>query len=1134
VQWVLTVLRGLAALRLAVVLIAVYVGVLAWGTLVESRYGGAAAHFAIYDTNWFLALNALLGVNVLCAMVIRFPWKRRQIGFLVTHGGILVLLVGCLMTKEAGVEAQLPIFEGQSACRAYRDSYHFLLQVDPKQGGQAGELIFVPFVTGPFGWDRFAGLSWFPWHLAYRSQGVIYDDDRITLEVLDYRKEPQPSVRVRLAVDGKADEFDLIAASEEPAAKQQRHVIDVQKRRLTITMPMDEVELGFQLHLHRFQRKLDPGAEMPSHYSSLVDVLDQSKPPRTLAKNVLITLNAPIDLTDPANGRAYRLFQASFSGPWKPGEPEFDRLAGKDRSRDQVYLSRLSINDDPGRGLKYAGCLMIIVGIIIVYYLRRFFAAGESNGSPSIARSILAWLAAIVIGSGACTAQAGDNLDWTAWRKMPVFGEGRIVPLDTFARETVETICGRANPTLTPPDAEPRKYSAAELLFSWLAEPAKWEKRPLLLAEDATLRTEVLRLPLEDQQGRRLRYASPDEVENSPELGQRWAELQQRAETEGKEFRLVGIEKKIKVLVDAYGKYRLLTYDSAAPQDTPRRFYARVRAAAAAWRKLAGDLHGAQRISHDKEIRDLMVQTGQALQKLITQMHGEGFARDKVAPTVTAFCRPAEQLAARLTESSDRPLAALAAELRRQTVEMQLALYDNGDALRLAPALSPAAMEENREPSDDAPPWLSFQTVLFGSPDVLRPYPQAELKAVRKAWAEAKAAYLDRDAADRPARFAAAIDRFAATVRSLGEAIEPLRTKLAIQHRDDQLIAATAYPPPDSTEVELFYNRLDPFFWSWVVSLAATLCLLSAVGSARQPMFWLGAVLLLIGQAFAAVGLGLRGYITGLVPLTGMFETVVFVALYAALLGIWFAVLPLVWRGRRSASASDTALGIEALFERRPFAVAGAIVGTLAAVLAYYAPAGVMHRNLGAVTPILRDNFWLAVHVVTIMASYASAAIALVLGNLALGYYLLGRYQDGRPPKVCTRLAGFTYTAIQITVLLLAAGTILGALWADKAWGRFWAWDPKEVWALISLLVYVLILHARYIGWSGDFGMATAAVFGATAVLFTWYGVNFLLGSGMHSYGSGAGGQWQVATAVGLQWLFLAAAGLRYVWEEGD
>jgi ABC-type transport system involved in cytochrome c biogenesis permease subunit len=204
-----------------------------------------------------------------------------------------------------------------------------------------------------------------------------------------------------------------------------------------------------------------------------------------------------------------------------------------------------------------------------------------------------------------------------------------------------------------------------------------------------------------------------------------------------------------------------------------------------------------------------------------------------------------------------------------------------------------------------------------------------------------------------------------------------------------------------------------------------------------------------------------------------------------------------------------------------------------------------MHRGIGSAAPILRDNFWLAVHVVTIMTSYASAAIALILGNIALGYYLFGRYRstagaDGqirsvgrRPPEACAVLAGFTYTAIQITVLLLTAGTILGALWADKAWGRFWGWDPKEVWALVSLLVYILILHARYVGWSGDFGMAVAAVLGATAVLFTYYGVNFLLNAGMHSYGSGSGGKWQVVSVVGLEWFFLAAAATRYMIENG-
>ena len=181
------------------------------------------------------------------------------------------------------------------------------------------------------------------------------------------------------------------------------------------------------------------------------------------------------------------------------------------------------------------------------------------------------------------------------------------------------------------------------------------------------------------------------------------------------------------------------------------------------------------------------------------------------------------------------------------------------------------------------------------------------------------------------------------------------------------------------------------------------------------------------------------------------------------------------------------------------------------------------------------------------MASYASAAIALILGNIALGYYLVrpisrrcrctqslgnGTLDDcptAVRPKRAPSWPVSPTRPIQITVLLLAAGTILGALWADKAWGRFWAWDPKEVWALISLLVYLLILHARYIGWSGDFGMAVAAVLGATAVLFTWYGVNFLLRQRHALLRRGRRRTMAGRRGRGRQWLFLTRRGVRYL-----
>ena len=107
---------------------------------------------------------------------------------------------------------------------------------------------------------------------------------------------------------------------------------------------------------------------------------------------------------------------------------------------------------------------------------------------------------------------------------------------------------------------------------------------------------------------------------------------------------------------------------------------------------------------------------------------------------------------------------------------------------------------------------------------------------------------------------------------------------------------------------------------------------------------------------------------------------------------------------------------------------------------------------------------------------------------------------------------------------MLAAGTILGGVWANYSWGRFWGWDPKETWALIALLCYILALHGRLAGWWTQFGLAVASVVCFLAVLMAWYGVNFVLGKGLHSYGFGIGGETYVAIFVALDLLFVAFA----------
>jgi ABC-type transport system involved in cytochrome c biogenesis permease subunit len=179
---------------------------------------------------------------------------------------------------------------------------------------------------------------------------------------------------------------------------------------------------------------------------------------------------------------------------------------------------------------------------------------------------------------------------------------------------------------------------------------------------------------------------------------------------------------------------------------------------------------------------------------------------------------------------------------------------------------------------------------------------------------------------------------------------------------------------------------------------------------------------------------------------------------------------------------------------------------------------------------VLRSNHWLIVHVLVIVSSYAPLALAWGLGNVNL---LLILYAPGRRDLV-QALSGFCYRAIQVGVVPLFLGTMLGGFWAAESWGRFWGWDPKEVWALIAFLCYIIPLHARYAGWVGDFGLAASAVACFASVVMAWYGVNFVLGAGLHSYGFGSGDHRWVYLAGLVNLNLVVLAGLRYVARGGQ
>ncbi len=172
----------------------------------------------------------------------------------------------------------------------------------------------------------------------------------------------------------------------------------------------------------------------------------------------------------------------------------------------------------------------------------------------------------------------------------------------------------------------------------------------------------------------------------------------------------------------------------------------------------------------------------------------------------------------------------------------------------------------------------------------------------------------------------------------------------------------------------------------------------------------------------------------------------------------------------------------------------GALLAVLSTLLLAYASLGGVDARIKPLMPALQSN-WLLIHVVTCFLGYSAFA-------LAFGVAILYLLQDRRPrPSLppAPILDSLIYRATILGFLLLTLGIFTGAVWAETAWGRYWSWDPKETWSLITWLIYAALLHARLLkGWHGR-RIAWLAVLGFMAVLFTYFGVSFLL-SGLHSY----------------------------------
>jgi len=321
-------------------------------------------------------------------------------------------------------------------------------------------------------------------------------------------------------------------------------------------------------------------------------------------------------------------------------------------------------------------------------------------------------------------------------------------------------------------------------------------------------------------------------------------------------------------------------------------------------------------------------------------------------------------------------------------------------------------------------------------------------------------------------------------------------------------LSPAIYPQDRQLRLEYFYNHFDGFYRAaWCYGIALVILIAAHLrkrasalrGGGTLPVF--GVAIVILGLAFHASGIVMRCLIAGRPPVTNMYESIIWVSFAVSFFGmIFFARY------------------------RTPVYLLAALPVTLVALLLVHQMPIAMPSSIDPLVPVLRDNFWLTIHVLTITLSYAAFALAMGFGHILLWRYT----RNPSAARADAPMHFWLYRVLQLGVLLLAAGTILGGVWANYSWGRFWGWDPKETWALIALLCYILTLHGRLAGWWTEFGLVVASVVCFLAVLMAWYGVNFVLGKGLHSYGFGIGGETYVATFVLLDLLFVAFAIWRY------
>ncbi|PXY41255.1 cytochrome C biogenesis protein [Flavobacterium cheongpyeongense] len=320
---------------------------------------------------------------------------------------------------------------------------------------------------------------------------------------------------------------------------------------------------------------------------------------------------------------------------------------------------------------------------------------------------------------------------------------------------------------------------------------------------------------------------------------------------------------------------------------------------------------------------------------------------------------------------------------------------------------------------------------------------------------------------------------------------------------------AKVRPSEDKIDAEIAYNKYDVFqkLPYWYIT-ASILMLFFTILNIFFEKKWIGVTVnvfhVIVGLLFVLHTLGLiaRWYISGHAPWSNAYESIIYVAWAAMFFGLAFDLklkLPITSLPR-TISTLYGLLYIKAESQSKLTVASCAFVTAMILMAAYM---NWIDPEIANLQPVL-NSYWLMIHVAVIVASYGPTALGMILGFVSL--VLIFFTTEKNKAKMDLNIKEITYInemALTIGLIMLTIGNFLGGQWANESWGRYWGWDPKETWALISIMIYAFVIHARFVpALRGKWTFNLMSMYAFVSILFTYYGVNFHL-VGLHSYASG-------------------------------